>query len=169
MDHALKILEAFRDGNSRELRSLSDKIMADGFVRKDSQQVRLAVVAHALSKIAEKDYYKRKKEFWNGFVQSMEDLLPRLAEGERLLDKLEQVIIKLDEHFGRYKNDIIHHSQIKRGSTLYAWGMSLTMAAELVGVPEYELLMQVGRTKIVDEEGLGRPVSKRLKDAEDAL
>jgi hypothetical protein len=169
VEQALEILEAFKKGDSRQLRELSDKVMVHGFIEKDRALIRLAVVAHSLSKIAEKTYYKQDKEFWEGFMRRLGELFDRLAADGSAIGELEQVIIDLDRHFGRYKDHIIHYSQIRRGSTLYAWGMSLTLASKLVGVPEYELMRQVGKTKIVDEEGLGKPVSQRLTEAEEAL
>ena len=169
MQHVLEILETFKRGESRLLRSLSDKIMVDGFVQKNKDLIRLAVITHALSKIMDKEYYKRDKNYWQGFSKKLKELLRELAEGRENMNGLEKLIIELDKHFGRYKEDVIHHSKIKRGSTLYAWGMSLTLAAKLVDVPEYELMKQSGKTKIVDEEGLGKTISERLKAAEDSL
>jgi cytochrome c-type biogenesis protein CcmH/NrfG len=169
VQHVPGILDAFKKGESRLLRSLSDKIMVDGFVQKNKDLIRLAVITHALSKIMDKEYYKRDRNYWKGFSKKLKELLKELSEGKENMEEVEKTIIELDKHFGRYKEDIIHHSRIRRGSTLYAWGMSLTLAAKMVDVPEYELMKQSGKTKIVDEEGQGKTISERLKDAEDSL
>lgn len=163
------MLETFKKSDSRLLRTLSDKIMVDGFVQKNKDLIRLSIIAHSLSKIVEKEYYKRDKVYWQKFSKELRGLLKELAEGKENIGEIEKTVIELDKHFGRYEDNIIHHSKIKKGSTLYAWGMSLTLAAKLVDVPEYELMKQSGKTKIVDEEGLGRSVSERLKNAEESL
>lgn len=169
MKHVLEMLDIFKKSDSRLLRSLSNKIMVDGFVQKNKDLIRLSIVAHSLSRLVEKEYYKRDKNYWQSFSTKMRGLLKDLAEGKENISEIEKTVIELDKHFGRYKDNIIHHSRIKQGSTLYAWGMSLTLAAKLVGVPEYELMKQSGRTKIVDEEGLGKTISERLKNAEESL
>ncbi len=169
MEYLLELVDAFKKSDPKALRSVSDKIMANGFVQKDRDLIRLAVVAHSLSKIAEKEYYKRDKEYWKAFAKRIKELFQELTEGKPRIAEIEKEIIELDRHFGRYKQDIIHHSKIRKGSTLYAWGVSLTLASKLVGVPEYELMRHVGKTRMVDEEGIGREVAKRLKDAEEAL
>lgn len=169
MRYAPEILDAFKKNDSKLLRNLSDKILAEGFVEKNKGLIRLAVVAHSLSKISEKDYYRKDQEHWNNFMKLVESGFRELEKRDEKISDVEKTVADLDEHFGRYKENIIHLSKIRKGSTLYAWGVSLTLASELVDVPEYELMKHIGSTKIVDEEGPGVDTSKRLGDAEEVL
>ncbi|MBR9680860.1 MAG: hypothetical protein GOU98_03495 [Candidatus Altiarchaeota archaeon] len=161
-----KLSEFFKNSDPRGLRSLSDQIMVEGFVKKDKKEIRLAVIAHSLSIIVQKDYYKKDKAYWDNFVSTLKT---QLNDSENFLDEIEKEIVELDGHFGRYKENVLHLSRIRKGSTLYAWGVSLTLASSLVDVPEYELMKQIGRTKIVDEEGSQTSVESRLKVAEESL
>lgn len=161
-----KVLEFFKKSDPRRLRSLSDQIMVEGFVKKEKKEIRLAVISHSLSVIVQKDYYKKDKSYWANFSKKVEEYL---KDPYNYLDDLEHEITELDKHFGRYKENILHSSKIRKGSTLYAWGVSLTLASDLVDVPEYELMKQIGKTKIVDEEGTNISVLDRLKIAEDSL
>ena len=169
MEHAAEVLDAFKKYDTNILRTLSDKILADGFIERNKQVIRLAIISHSLSKIAEKEYYRKDQEKWGNFMILIEKGFEELSKDDKKITAVEKAVVDLDKHFGRYKESIIHLSKIRKGSTLYAWGVSLTMASELVDVPEYELMKHIGSTKIVDEEGLGVSVSQRLKDAEDVL
>jgi len=169
VEHAAGVLAAFKKYDTNILRTLSDKILADGFIERNKQVIRLAIISHSLSKIAEKEYYRKDQEKWGNFMILIEKGFEELSKDDKKITVVEKAVVDLDKHFGRYKESIIHLSKIRKGSTLYAWGVSLTMASELVDVPEYELMKHIGSTKIVDEEGLGVSVSQRLKDAEDVL
>ena len=169
MEYLGEILDAFKRTDSRNLRSVSDKVMVNGFIQKNPDLIRLAVLTHSLSKVVEKEYYKREAEYWGVFVKGVIDDLSNIEKDKGRIASLEKSIVELDQHFGRYKENVLHQSKIRKGSTLYAWGVSLTLASKMVGVPEYELMKQIGRTKIVDEEGLGKHVSDRLRDAEEIL
>ncbi len=158
------IIELVRARKVRKLKDLSDELLLRGFVDQEKKKVRLSVIVRALSKIVEKNYYLKDRKYWENFLSRLEDAL---KAGD--LERAEKIVIELDRHFGRYKEDIIKYAKIRRGSTLYAWGVSLTKVSEMLGVPEYELMHHIGKTKMVDEEGTGKPALERLKDAEEIL
>ena len=166
---ALDALNFFRKMDTKLLRNLSDKILIEGFIGKDNELIKLSIVVHSLSKICEKDYYKKDGVYWKTFVDKIQLNLEEIANDKLQVSLLEKIIIELDEHFGRYKNNVLHRSKIRKGSTLYAWGVSLTLASQMVKVQEIELMKQIGRTKIVDEENQIKVISERLKDAEEIL
>ena len=167
MKFALDALEFFRKTDTKLLRNLSDKILIEGFIGKNKDLINLSIVVHSLSKICEKDYYKKDGVYWKTFVDKAQITLEGIANDRESVNFLEKIIVDLDEHFGRYKNNVLHRSKIRKGSTLYAWGVSLTLASKMVGVQEIELMKQIGRTKIVDEENQIKTISERLKDAEE--
>ena len=166
---AFRVADAFLREDIGELRSLSDEILAKGAIEGSREMVELAVVAHALAKIIEKGYYRREKEVWRKFVNDVVKALREAGKNSRKIYEVEEIIKELDEKFGRYADNVIHLSKVKRGSTLYAWGISLTLASELVGVPEHEIMNHTGKTKMVDEEGKSKSASERLKEAEEVL
>ncbi len=169
MKFALDALNFFKKTDTKLLRNLSDKILIDGFIEKNNELINLSIVVHSLSKICEKDYYKKDGVYWKTFVDKIQANLEEVASDKAQVIILEKIIVELDNHFGRYKNNVLHRSKIRKGSTLYAWGVSLTLASQMVKIPEIELMKQIGRTKIVDEEAQIKTISERLKDAEEIL
>ena len=163
------IIRAFNKSETMSLRKLSDHIMAEGAMQNNRNLIRLAVATHALSSILEKNYYRSKKSEWERFVKTVVSGLHEYKKNEGAISKVEAAIIKLDEVFGRYTDNVLHRSRVRKGSTLYAWGMTLTLAAEMVGVEESEILSQSGQTKMVDEEGSTIHASKRLEHLEGIL
>ena len=169
MKEAFKVMDAFLRNDIPGLRNLSDGILAKGAIEENKDLVELSIVAHALSKILQKEYYKKDRKLWKSFVNDIVNGLKDVGSGKKNVEEIVNRIKSLDEHFGRYSDNIIHMSRIRRGSTLYAWGFSLTLASSLVGAPEHEIMSHTGKTKIVDEENVSRSASERLKDAEEIL
>ena len=162
------VIKALRKGDVKELRKISDRILAEGAVAHDKNLVRLSVAIHSLAKIAEKDYYRKNRELWKKFLDDVEESL-RIYEKTGDVEMLEEVIVDFDRHFGRYTPNVLEISTIRRGSTLDAGGISLTLASKLVDVPEIEILKHIGKTRVVDEDGVSKAVEKRLRDAEEVL
>lgn len=160
------IKQAFEKHETIYLKKLSDHILADGALENKKYLIRLAVITHALSNILEKSYYTKKKGEWGRFVKKIQDNLGEVREESNAVEKLEAAIIELDESFGRYSDNVLYRSKIRKGSSLYAWGLALSYAASLVGVDENEILTQSGQTKMVDEEGATTGAEKRLKHLE---
>jgi len=161
-----EVKNAFEKHESIRLRKLSDHILAEGALDNKKSLIRFAVIAHALSNILEKTYYTNKKSEWEKFAKRIRENLNSLEKDDTAIDKLESVITELDKSFGRYADNILHRSKVRKGSNLYAWGITLTFAASLVGVNEEEILNQSGQTKMVDEEGTTIVAEKRLKHLE---
>ena len=166
---ALDILRAFKEGDIKKLRNISDELLADGAVGNDKNLIKMAVISHALSKILEKEYYRRDKKYWKRFVENIEKELEECAKDPGSIKKLEEEIVRLDNHFGRYSDTVLYRSKIRRGSTLYAWGISLTLASKLVDVPEAEIMRHSGKTKMIDEDGVSKSAEERMKVAEEVL
>ena len=100
------------------------------------------------------------------FVRKVKEELKNVSEENKAVERLEAAIVELDESFGRYSDNVLRRSKIRKGSNLYAWGLTLSYAASLVGVEENELLTQSGQTRMVDEEGTTISAEKRLKHVE---
>jgi len=166
---SLSVLDAFEQNGKGALRKLSDHILADGALKNDKSAIRLAIIAHALSNVLEKAYYRTRKSVWERFSRKIREGLQGVARGEPLIETLENALIELDENFGRYSDNVLHRSKIRRGSNLYAWGLTPTLASNLVDVEENEILSQSGQTKMVDEEGTSVSAEKRLKNLEELL
>jgi len=165
----MKVMDAFLQGDISMLRNLSDEILAKGAIEENKELVKLAVIAHSLAKILEKKYYRREKKLWRDFVNRVVEGLKKAGKNVKGLEEIENAIIELDREHGRYTDNVLHLSKVRRGSTLYAWGLSLGVASKLVDVPEHEILSHTGKTKMVDEESVSKSASERLKEAEEVL
>lgn len=166
MVNVQSVKDAFEKHETSYLKKLSDHILADGAIENNKFLIRFAVITHALSSILEKSYYTRKKNEWERFLKKVGEELKDVSEENKAVERLEAAIVELDESFGRYSDNVLRRSKIRKGSNLYAWGLTLSYAASLVGVEENELLTQSGQTKMVDEEGTTINAEERLKHVE---
>ncbi len=162
-----KTIEALSRCNVHFLRVLSREALEYGAINHSKDFVRLATVIHALSKICEKEYYRKIRHLWRGFIERAK-ALARKSPAE-FITGMEEEINVLDSSLGRYAQGILERSRIRIATTLYAWGMSLGVASELSGAPEAEILRQAGATKIADEDGAVGEIRKRIKAAEELI
>ncbi|MBR9679910.1 MAG: hypothetical protein GOU99_02580 [Candidatus Altiarchaeota archaeon] len=169
MEGLEQLIKALEKERIRDLRNLSEDLLRQGAESGDKELIKLAVISHSLSKLLEKGYYRRKRNVWKDFVVDLKNLVRGVQKGSVKIDELEKRIIELDRHFGRYVDRIINISKVRKGSTLYAWGMSLKKSSELVGAPEWEIMSQAGKTRIVDEEDLSLSVQKRFNIAKEVI
>ncbi len=162
------LIEGIERESPETLRKASEELLRKGMEEDSKFLVRLSVIAHALSKIFGKEYYRKHRDVWEKFKEKIKGILEN-ANSLADLEKAEEIIRSLDKVYGRYVLKIVEQSKVKKASTLYAWGLSLTRACELVGVSEWYVMEQIGKTKIVDEEEVKADVKKRLEVAEEVL
>ena len=63
------------------------------------------------------------------------------------------IISTIDSKLKLYIGEVITQAEIKKGSKLYAHGISLGRAAEVLGISQWELMFYIGKTKLIDVKG----------------
>ena len=77
-------------------------------------------------------------------------------------------IAKLDSKLKLYMTEVITQAQIKKGSRLYEHGFSLSHAAAMLGITQWELQSYIGHTALTElPEGIS--VQDRLKFAREVF
>ena len=167
-----KSLDAINKDDVKTLRDLSNKIINSSSVTQDEDVITIAVMMYSLSKIFERSDY-RKYPGWNLFhettINSLKGSLFALENNnminfEKNIKGILDVIDKLDNKLRNYIKDVIHDSQIARGSRLHEHGLSLGRTAELLGIDKWELTEYISKTGIAEiKEGVTIGVEKRLR------
>jgi len=167
-------LEAIKKDDVKTIRDLSNKIINSSSITQDEDVITMAVMMYSLSKIFERTDY-RKYPGWHLFYETTINSLKgasfalennNILNFEKNIKGILDIIDKLDNKLRNYIKDVIHDSQIARGSRLHEHGISLGRTAELLGIDKWELTEYVGKTGIAEiKEGLTVNVEKRIRIA----
>tara|TARA_Y100000034_G_C6900395_1_gene416251 strand:+ start:2310 stop:2879 length:570 start_codon:yes stop_codon:yes gene_type:complete len=174
IDVLKKSLDSINKDDVKTLRDLSNRIINSSSITQDENVITIAVMTYSLSKIFERTDY-RKYPGWNLFhettINSLKGALFALENNnvinfEKNIKNILDIIDKLDNKLRNYIKEVIHSSQIARGSRLHEHGLSLGRTAELLGIDKWELTEYVSKTGISEvKEGATMTVEKRLRVA----
>lgn len=167
-------IDAIKKDDVKKLRDLSNGIINSSSITQDEDVITIAVMTYSLSKIFERTDY-RKYSGWHLFnettINSLKGALFALQNNditnfEKNVKNILDIIDKLDNKLKNYIKDVIHDSQIARGSRLHEHGLSLGRTAELLGIDRWELTEYISKTGIAEvKEGFTLNEEKRLKIA----
>jgi len=154
LSKTLDILKKEEEEEISQLKELSNHTIHNSSIFQDQDSIDIAVLIYSLSKITE-----RKHFIDNRVVKLIEEsyyFLDKLEieEYTKTIKQLFKVISNIDEKIKLYIEEVIGQAQIKKGSKLYAHGISLARSAELLGTSQWELMNYVGKTQI--SEGTDR-------------
>ncbi len=162
----IEILRIEEEKDVAELRELSNHTIHNASVFQDEDSVSIAILIYSLSKVIE-----RREGIVNYSV-----LMKMIREAKRNLNNgkndsyrksikgLFRFISSLDTKLKLYIEQVINQAEIKKGSKLYAHGISLGRASEVLGITQWELMFYIGKTKLTDVKG-GVNVRERLNYA----
>ena len=148
---------AILEKNSFLLAELSNKTVHNASIFQDEDSVSVAVVIYALSKIVERGHTPLDKSVPDQLDKAYESLLANdFGAYKKLISSVTKVISGIDSKMRLYIQEVISQAQIRKGSKIYAHGISLARAAEMLGVSQWELMSYCGRTQTVDSETIRR-------------
>jgi hypothetical protein len=177
VDNILRILretkEAILRSDSYKLRQLSDQTIHSATIYQDSDNIVVAVLVYALSKIIERDNYRELdgwKEFYKGLIKNLDNAIiavekediEKFRQSEK---KIRQSLEDMDDRLKMHIEDVFRKSRINKASKIYEHGLSLEKTANLLGVSLWELSSYVGQSR--DEFLENFDVKKRIKLAEE--
>ena len=76
-----------------------------------------------------------------------------------------KLINGIDSKLRFYIEEVINQSEIKKAGSIYAHGISIGRAAEILGVSQWDLLRYIGKTTLSEVSGEIISVRDRLKFA----
>lgn len=148
-----ELLQAVSDRNVKKMKDVANYVLREVPVTKDQHSIKISVISYSLSKIFNKDYYRKDEMRWQEFVIDLRNNLRSALERPENLELVFSDIKRLDESVGRFVSQVTDKGLSKKASTLYAYGLSLGTAAGLTGTSKWELLKEIGQTKMADEGG----------------
>lgn len=154
--------------HSKKLKHLSDYTIKNASLFQDPDSLSMAVVIYALSKLLERwgfdsEYSEQARNLLGSAHFSLEN--DRVEEYRDKVKKLFEFTSSIEDKFKLYIDKVIEKAQIKKGSMLYEHGISVSRAAELLNIGQWELMSYIGKTRIHDEPGIISDVEKRLEFA----
>lgn len=160
--------EAINISSVKELKELSNHTIHNASVFQDQDSVAVAVMIYAVSKLLER--WGFETEYSEGLIGLLDSALDFLKSKDYSAYKAKikdifDFISTVDKRFKLYVEKVIEKAQIKKGSKLYEHGLSMAKAADILGIGQWELMSYVGKTRIIDEEGMSTGVTNRLKFA----
>ncbi len=156
------------------MKHLSDRTIHTSSIYGDPDNVAVAVVIYALSKIVERGKYESYKSWpffidicLKGLTSSAEAIEREDIEGFRnAIASINKAISRISGHLKDYIEDVFRKASINKASRIYEHGISMKQTADLLGVTVFELAEYVGKTGIADVDlSITKDIRKRLKEA----
>ena len=180
IDNIVRILEetrrAISDNDPYRIKRLSSQTIHSAAVYQDMDNIMVAVLVYALSKIMERDHY-REMQGWNEFYKAMlknidsaiialeKDDLERFRTA---VGKIRGDVEKISSNLKSYMRDVFYKAEVNKASKLYEHGLSLEQTSHLLGVSLWDLSSYVGQSTISEANAnITMPVKQRIKIAED--
>lgn len=150
--------EALAEKSAVKLKDLSNRTIHSSCSYQDAGSITSAVLIYALSKLIEREDYKKIKN-WDKFVkkfnasinlailaldQNNSDMYAKYMEQARKI--LESTSLNLKP----YIEEVLRKASINKGGRLYEHGISLGQTARLLGITTWELSEYTGQEKIED-------------------
>lgn len=162
---------AVSERDSGKIKSLSNQTTNVASLTHDPDNIAAAVVIYSLSKIIEREDYKKVSgwnRFYKQYVSAIDDIIFALERQDdkkyRKNIKIIQEAIKKDSgKLKVYIEDVFRKAKINKASKIYEHGISMGKTASLLGVTLYELAGYIGE-KDIQEMGQKKSTTKsRIK------
>jgi len=159
------ILEIKEDIDIPKIKELSNHTIHNSSIFQDEDSISIAILVYSLSKIIER---KQANINYNQIkipiVKAMTCLNENNYESYReSIKKLFKIIRNIDSKLKFYIQEVINQSEIKKAGRIYAHGISIGRAAEILGISQWELLLYIGQTTLPEVEEEIINVRDRLK------
>jgi len=166
LSDVIGILGIEEEKDIAELRELSNHTIHNASIFQDEDSVSIAILIYSLSKVIERREGKLNyKVLLKLIIDGKRNLESnRMDVYRKTIKKLFNFISTIDNKLKLYIEEVINQAEIKKGSKLYAHGISLGRAAEILGISQWELMFYIGKTKLTDIKG-GVGVKERLNYA----
>ena len=178
IDHQISILEktksALLNKNLFVLKELSNSTINTASSNQDSASITIAVIIYTLSKLVEREDFKRIPS-WDKFVKKFNSLLnlaiKALKDGNlevynEYIQDARKTIESQSIALKPYIQDVLKKASINKASRIYEHGVSLEQTAKLLGITQWELSDYIGsRTLAETRQNQTHDVKARAKMA----
>ncbi|MEM3074623.1 MAG: hypothetical protein QW727_01630 [Candidatus Pacearchaeota archaeon] len=175
--HVANILEetkkAVRDFDITTLKNLSNETIHSAAIYQDTDNILIAVIVYALSKLIErKEDYKSKsfEKYLDYYLKTLEFSKECISKNDcdAFRDRLNEImnVPGLSENIKTNVLDVFRKAKINKASKIYEHGISMEATSKLLGISMWELSEYVGQSQISEmKENKTFDVKKRIKIA----
>lgn len=176
MDILEKVKKALKSDDALTMKDLSNRTLHTSAIYQDPDNVNIAVILYALSKIIERTHYRDLpgwEKFEKTYTNSIDNALIALKKNniEVYRDQIEMIkdsVENLSGHLKTYIKEIFRKASINKASRIYEHGLSLERTAKILGISLWELNKYVGNTGIADVNlAYTLDIKKRIKNTEE--
>jgi hypothetical protein len=173
-----KVKKALEKNDYIQIKNLSNNIIHHTSIHQEPDVISLAVIIYALSKLIEREAYKKYKSwplFYKNYTQHLNKAVLALEKDDisvfrNEIDLIRKLIQKLSGDLKIHINDVFRRAKINKASRIYEHGISMEKTAKILGISRWELAEYVGKTRIGDANlGVTLPIEQRIKIIEEAF
>lgn len=163
-------------GSYNELKDLSNETVHSAAVSQDSLNIIIAVLVYSLSKVLQKENYRRMdgwKEFEGTLLKNLDLMILASDKNDKenlilYAGEIRQVLNTFSGNLGTYIKDIFRKAEINKAFCLYEHGLSVQKTAKLLGVSLWDLSSYIGQSRISEAKiSVSLPVRERIKYVEE--
>jgi hypothetical protein len=179
-ENILRILKETREAVKKHdiaiLKELSNQTLHSASIYRDTDNIAVAVIVYALSKVIERKKFQNFKSwnrFFNRFMVCINRAITSLENDQEnyFRDQLKCVRRDINSLSGSLKSqiqDVFRKAEINKASKMYEHGISMEQTARLLGISIWELAEYAGQSGVSDVNiGITMPEKQRIKIAED--
>jgi len=176
-DNVLRIFqetkEAISKGDSAKIKNLSNQTINTASLTHDPDNIAVAVIVYSLSKILEREDYKKLPgwdNFYRTYLNAIDKIIITLKKNDEKsvrenLKLIRHAINKLSGKLKIYVKDVFRKASIKKASKIYEHGISMEKTAKLLGISMFELASYAGQKEEISDVPLSKTldVKSRIK------
>ena len=169
-------MRAIKEEDIIKIKELSNRTIHSASIYQDPDNISIAVILYALSKLIER---KNIKTFdgWNDFQKYYTSCLEKavlalkrdnIEAYREQIDNIRERIKKLSGNLKNYVLDIFRKAQINKASKIYEHGISLEKTAKILGLSIWDLNEYIGQGSSSDINLVyTKDIYQRIKEAEE--
>jgi hypothetical protein len=177
------ILRIFKDAkgailkdNWMKLKDLSNQTLHSAAIHQDTLNIITAVLVYAMSKVLQRDNYKRMEgwdEFYKALVENWDKAIVSLENGDEdkailAAGRIRESLNEISSDLATYIKDVFRKAEINKAFKLYEHGLTAQSTAELLGVSLWDLATYMGQSTISEAHvSQSLPEAERIKYVED--
>ena len=151
-----------QQNNAYQLSKLSNELIQYTSVYQDAYSVSTSVMLYSLAKTL--NYGKISQQEALPKIEKAIQHLEQKDDGgyERCIKDLLRLINRRDSHAQAYLRNVVELTQIKKSCAICANGISVGRAAEILGISRWDLMKQLGLTRLTETKEDRKDVETRL-------
>lgn len=167
---------ALKERDIALLKEMSNRTIHSASLYQDPDSIMLAVTIYTLSKILERENYRKYPE-WKPFVKACFKFLDKSIKAleqdnieafRKHMISIRKETEKISSKLKNYILEVFRKAAINKASRIYEHGISRAETSRLLGITQWELAEYVGLTGISDIDlSITLPIEKRIKFVED--